>query len=246
MNPEDELRDRLRQELGDPVKTDPTGANDPGWAAIEEAGDRRRRRDRRLVLAATAAAAVVVAALVLVGRTDRTSTTALRTGSGGTTVVPGSSTVGSATSATPSTGTEVPTTSTVPVTTLAPITVPATAPTTVPATTASTTPAGQIDCGTAYLASGWPTTILPSPALQQCILSAFAAGRPAIYRERAQTDGQGGHIKITTYEVIGVHQVRRTVDATGAQPPGAVTVSVCTGLASGQDGQLAASGCTPA
>ena len=88
--------------------------------------------------------------------------------------------------------------------------------------------------------------MLPSPTLQQCILSAFAAGTPAIYRERAQTDGQGGHIQITSYEVIGVHQVRRTVDATGAQPLGAITVSVCTGLASGSDGQLAASGCSPA
>jgi len=110
-------------------------------------------------------------------------------------------------------------------------------------TTTTTTPAGLVDCGTASLASGWPTTIAQSPTLAQCILGAFATGTPAIYRERAQTDGNGGHIEITIYQVTGPHQVRRTVDATGAQPPGGTTVSVCTGLVAGPDSQLAASGC---
>jgi len=63
---------------------------------------------------------------------------------------------------------------------------------------------------------------------------------------RAQTDGEGGHIEITTYQVIGVQQVRQTVDATGAQPPGGITVSVCTGLASSFATIVTTSGCTPA
>ena len=251
MNPEDELHDRLHQELGDPASTDatgPAGASDSGWAAIEEASERRRQRDRRLVMVATATAAVVVVALALVlaAHSDRSSSTALRTGSGQTTVAQGPGSYGTFAPCVcgpvlPGPVTTVPPTTrtTIPVTTAGP-----TRPTTAP-TTSSTTPTGQIDCGTAYLASGWPTTILPSPTLQQCILSAFAAGTPAIYRERAQTDGEGGHIEITTYEVIGVRQARRTIDATGAQPPGGITVSVCSGLASGPDGQLAASGCAP-
>ncbi len=250
MNPEDELHDRLHQELGDPASTGPTGpagASDSGWAAIEEASERRRQRDRRLVLVATATAAVVVVALglVLAAHTDRSSSTALRTGSGRTTVVPGSSSTsaGASTSTPPTSGGVSPLTQTQYVPTTEPTTTVGPTQTATAPTTSSTTPAGQIDCGTAYLASGWPTTILPSPTLQQCLLSAFAAGTPAIYRERAQTDGEGGHIKVTTYEVIGVHQARRTVDATGAQPPGGITVSVCSGLASGPDGQLTASGC---
>ena len=81
--------------------------------------------------------------------------------------------------------------------------------------------------------------------------SSSASSRPSRQVRRPSTGSgrrptaQGGHIEITTYEVIGVRQVRRTVDATGAQPPGGVTVSVCSGLASGPDGQLAASGCAP-
>ncbi len=255
MNPEDELHDRLHQELGDPASTDPIGpagalgASDSGWAAIEEASERRRRRDRRLVLAATASAVVVVVAvaLVLATHSDRSSRIALRTGSGPTTVVPGSSSTssGASTSVPPTTFVPATVTTRGPGQTTIPVTTTGPTQTTSAPTTSSTTPTGQIDCGTAYLASGWPTTTVPSPAVQQCILSAFSAGTAAIYRERAQTDGEGGHIQITTYEVIGVRQVRRTVDATGAQPPGAITVSVCSGLASGPDGQLAASACTP-
>jgi hypothetical protein len=256
MNPEDELHDRLHRELGDPASTEPAGlagaagASDAGWAAIEEASERRQRRDRRLVLVATATAAVVVVALALVlaAHTDHSSSTALRTGSGQTTMNPGSSTSsGASITSVPTSGGVSPLTQTQFVPTTEPATtVGPTQTTTAPTTTSSTTPAGQIDCGTAYLASGWPTTILPSPTLQQCILSAFSAGTSAIYRERAQTDGEGGHIQITTYEVIGVRQVRRTIDATGAQPPGGVTTSTCSGLASGPDGQVVASGCVAA
>ncbi len=254
MNPEDELRRRLRDEIGDPEASAPSPAGAPGWAAVEAAGDRRARRHRQVLGAGAAVVLVVVVGAALVAAGHRSAQTSLTSRGTASTGEGGSTTSGPGTSGSaPSTG--LPTTPSAsmpagpapttgpgqPVTTLGPGPGPTVAP-----TTASTNPAGQIDCGTAYLASGWPTTFLPSPTLQQCILSAFAAGTPAIYRERAQTDGQGGHIKITIYEVIGVHQVRRTVDATGAQPPGAVTVSVCTGLASGQDGQLAASGCTPA
>ena len=110
------------------------------------------------------------------------------------------------------------------------------------ATTTTTNGAGQIDCGTRYLASGWPTTTVPYPGFADCIQQAFASGTSAIYVERAQTDGEGGHIEITTYEVVGARLVRRTVDSTGAQPPGGVVVSTCTGLT--HDSQVVvASGC---
>ncbi len=252
MSTEDELRRRLRDEIGDPGSAEPAGPGAPGWEAIEAAGARRDQRRRRLLGAAAAVVLVVAVGtgVVLAGhRSDQTSLTSAGTSAGdvGRSTTSGPGTTGEA----PSTGGPVTTPTTSgpattagsghPVTTLGPVTEPTAAP-----TTASTDQSGRIDCGTAYLASGWPTTVLPSPQLQQCILAAFAAGTPAIYRERAQTDGAGGHIQVTTYEVTGVHQVRRTVDATSAQPPGGITVSTCTGLAAGSDGQLTATGCAPA
>ncbi len=250
MNPEAQLRDRLRQELGDPSATSTappapaagsgppgsTPATDAGWAGVEAAGAQRDRRARWLVRAGelTAVAAVLILIVVALTHAHRSSTSLQTASPRLTTLVPRSSTTATARSETTATTTTVPVN-----------TGPTVAPT-VPPTSSTSPPGTPIDCGTAYLASGWPTTVLPSPTLQQCILSAFAAGTPATYRERAQTDGEGGHIEITTYEVIGVNQVRRTVDATGALPPGGVTVSICTGLAAGSDGQLSASGCRPA
>jgi hypothetical protein len=236
MNAEDHLHQQLIEEFGDPQASGPGPAGD--WTSIERQGAARTRRRR---LAGAAAAAVVVlavgAAAVALGGHRSTTTSLASRGTGPTSSQPGTTvTLVPTTAIAPAT--VVTTTPVGPVTTLGPSTsVPPTATTTV------TTPGGQIDCGTAYLASGWPTTIAPSPTLAQCILDAFAAGTPAIYRERAQTDGNGGHIEITTYQVTGRQKVWRTVDATGAQPPGGVTVSACTGLAAGPDSQLVASGC---
>ena len=122
------------------------------------------------------------------------------------------------------------------------------APNPAPTTTSSSVPASTLPtptCGTIRYASGWPTTTAPYPGLYDCILNAFSAGTPASVAERYQTDGLGGHIEIRFYEVTGVGQVRVTVDATGAQPPGGVTVSNCTSLSTPGFG-LVADGCTPA
>jgi hypothetical protein len=251
---EDELRDGLRQQFGDPGSPSPGPAGpapEPGaWSTIEARAAGRDDRRRAALWLGTAAVVLLVlfvgvGHLVGGGRSNLAST-----GTVPATSAPGSSLAASTTSSLAAGPSLVPTTisglppgTRAPVTTLGPsTTVPP--PTSTPPTT--TPPAGVVDCGTAYLASGWPTTVLPSPTLQQCILSTFAAGTPATYAERAQTDGEGGHIQVTTYLVTGVRQVRRTVDATGAQPPGGITVSVCTGLASGPDGQLAATGCSSA
>jgi hypothetical protein len=252
MTPEDQLRAELRDQLGDPDEPAQVGdasAVDAtqGWAAIQSARVRRDRRTRALLASASAVAvaALVAGALLIAGQSSTTVSTAGKASS--TTVgTARPSTTRSLPGATTATTTQRPTgttsiphdTGSVPVTTLGP-------PTT-PSSTATSVTIGAIkDCGTDYLASGWPTTIAPSPQQQSCILEAFASGSYAIYTERAQTDGEGGHIEITTYQVIGPRRVRRTVDATGALPPGSVTVTVCTGL-SGNVGPLVATGCTPA
>lgn len=106
--------------------------------------------------------------------------------------------------------------------------------TTVPPTTGPTTiPGTPQDCGTIRYASGWPTTtaMLPSNPMIDCIRSAFASGHEAKLITREQTDGLGGHILITTYETVGVHQLVLTVDRTGAlDPPHDVTRSACSEL----------------
>jgi hypothetical protein len=104
-------------------------------------------------------------------------------------------------------------------------------------------PSGELDCGTLYLASGWPTTAAVSPYAFDCILDAFSTGTPARFVERAQTDGEGGHIRITTYSVIGVEEVQRVVDSTGALPPGDITTTVCTGLSHDTGSELTATDC---
>lgn len=119
---------------------------------------------------------------------------------------------------------------------------PTTAP---PTTTGPSVTFPTPTCGTFYAASGWPTTMAPSPALFDCIVDAFTAGTPATFAERFQTDGYGGHIEIHFYEVTGAGRVKVTVDATGAEPPGGVTVQECTSLTAGFF-RLATSGCTPA
>lgn len=116
-------------------------------------------------------------------------------------------------------------------------------PTTAPPTTSPPVTYPTPTCGTFYAASGWPTTMPPSPTLFDCIVGAFAAGTPATFAERFQTDGYGGHIEVHFYEVTGVGRVRVTVDATGAEPPGGVTIEECTSLTAGFF-RLTVSGCT--
>lgn len=120
--------------------------------------------------------------------------------------------------------------------------------TTAPTSSSSSVPPPSLPtptCGTFRYASGWPTTTAPYPGQYDCILDAFAVGTPASVAERLQTDGFGGHIEIRFYEVTGVGRVRVTVDATGAQPPGGVTVRDCTSLTTPGFG-LVVDGCTPA
>lgn len=103
-------------------------------------------------------------------------------------------------------------------------------------TAAPTIPAGDqdpalLDCGTLFRASGWPTTFVPSIEAFTCLQAAFDAGTPARLVDREQTDGYGGAILITTYDVLGPGNVRVTVDAReAADRPKGITVSECTGL----------------
>ena len=256
MSTEDELRRQLRDTYGDPASSGADGAAaDDDWAAVEAVGAQRARRTRVLVgaVAAVAALVLVVGGVALVGhRSSDSSLTDVAGPAGETTVA---STAASTESTDPgatdssvtgptSTASEVAPSITDPSVPSTATTRPTGPPPPTVATTTTTNGAGQVDCGTRYLASGWPTTTVPYPGFADCIQQAFASGTAAIYVERAQTDGEGGHIEITTYEVVGVRQVRRTVDSTGAQPPGGVVVSTCTGM--GHDSQVVvASGCHP-
>jgi len=112
----------------------------------------------------------------------------------------------------------------------------ATSKTTTSTTSMKTTRAKGTTCGTDYLASGWPTTTVPGPAYAACILHAFATGRHATYREAAQTDGRGGHVEVTTYEVVGIHEVLVIVDAAKALHPGPIRERKCTVLVAGIHG----------
>jgi hypothetical protein len=88
-----------------------------------------------------------------------------------------------------------------------------------------------IDCGIIYRASGWPTTFVPNIDAFTCLQTAFDADTPARLVDREQTDGEGGAILVTTYDVLGPGRVRVTVDAReAADRPQRITVSECTGL----------------
>ena len=258
MSTEDELRRQLRKTYGDPGSTDPGSIDAPGptgsddWAAVEVAGAQRARRTRVLVGAVAAVTVLVlgVGLVVAVGhRAGDTSLTDVAGPAGETTVGSAASTgstdpggAGSIVAGPTTTAGGVIPSITDPSAPSTATTRPSGPPPPTVATTTTTNAAGQVDCGTRYLASGWPTTTVPYPGFADCIQQAFASGTSAIYVERAQTDGEGGHIEITTYEVVGARLVRRTVDSTGAQPPGGVVVSTCTGLT--HDSQVVvASGC---
>lgn len=117
-------------------------------------------------------------------------------------------------------------------------------PTAVPTIPASGSDPAFVDCGVVYRASGWPTTFVPSPSTFTCLADAFAAGTPARLVDREQTDGYGGAILVTTYDVLGPGSLRVTVDATqAADRPQVVTVSECTGVVAEMI-RLVTSGCT--
>jgi hypothetical protein len=251
---ETELVDRLRHELGDPAAAG-AGAGVDGWAGVERRAHGQAQR-RRAVLAGAAAAVVLVGvAMALVLSGGNSGRTSLATAAGPSTssnrdmiLLP----TGAPPDPAPSTSIVVGPPPTVvgpsgPVTTVEgtnPVTSVVTGPVTTSTTGSTGTPAGgAVDCGTAYLASGWPTTTAGSPAASACVLNAFAAGTPATYVVRAQTDGEGGHIQITTYVVVGVQRVQRTVDDTHAQPAGGVSTTTCTGLAFSMETAVAATGC---
>lgn len=121
---------------------------------------------------------------------------------------------------------------------------PAPTPTERPTIPASGNDPAAVDCGILYRAAGWPTTLLPSVQAITCLQDAFDAGTPARLVDRAQTDGEGGAILVTTYDILGPGNVRVTVDAReAADRPRGITVSECTGLAT-ELVTIAPSGCT--
>lgn len=108
----------------------------------------------------------------------------------------------------------------------------------------STTLVGE-DCGTLDNLFGWPTTMLWDSRPGQCLVDAFDAGTPKHLTLFEQTDGEGGHPRITTFEVIGRGSVRLTVDSTRAADGDAgVDITTCTELTTTPHGPPAAAGCS--
>lgn len=112
-------------------------------------------------------------------------------------------------------------------------TVPDPAPT--QPTTPTSVPTG--DCGT-HGASGWPTTMAPSPMILECLVGAFETGSSATAHAWTY-DGPGADDFSTPppgridwhWEVIGVRRLRVTEDRTRAHDePRTVTVDECTSL----------------
>jgi hypothetical protein len=101
------------------------------------------------------------------------------------------------------------------------------------------------NCGTLFLASGWPTTTMPDPQTTTCIYAALGAGRSARLTEVAETDGEGGHPRVTTFRVTARNRLLVTINNTKAKPRGAVQKWGCTGLAARAD-ELVATGCKKA
>jgi hypothetical protein len=87
-------------------------------------------------------------------------------------------------------------------------------------------------CGSTDGLSGWPTTMAPNLAGMQCIVAAFESGEPATFVVAEPTDDQGGHALVTTYSVVGRHELRRTVDETHVRRGGGTVVTRCRQLSS--------------
>jgi hypothetical protein len=116
------------------------------------------------------------------------------------------------------------------------------------ATTAPPVPATlQVggNCGTHLLAGGWPTTTTLAQQTTTCIEAALRIGRSATFTEVAQTDGQGGHPRVTTFRVTARNRLLVTINTMKAKPRGTVQKWRCTGLATSGD-ELVATGCKKA
>jgi hypothetical protein len=98
------------------------------------------------------------------------------------------------------------------------------------------------NCGTHDLAGGWPTTTTLPQQTTTCIEAALRIGRSATLIEIAQTDGQGGHLRVTTFRVTARNRLLVTINNTKAKPRGTVQRWRCTGLTTSGD-ELVASGC---
>ncbi|QXC61145.1 hypothetical protein KSP35_23015 [Aquihabitans sp. G128] len=104
--------------------------------------------------------------------------------------------------------------------------------------TAPTVPAGTKDCGITGALSGWPTTTISPPGAYACLVDALAAGTPAQMRAIVAGDHPSGRQtadgydvparRVTTWLVVGVREVRETVDLT--DDGGTATTRTCTGL----------------
>jgi hypothetical protein len=101
------------------------------------------------------------------------------------------------------------------------------------------------NCGTFFLAAGWPTTTTIGTPATSCIGAAIRAGRSATLTEVVQTDGQGGHPRVTTFRVTARNRLLVTINNTKAKPRGTVQKWRCTGLAARAD-ELVATGCKKA
>jgi hypothetical protein len=98
------------------------------------------------------------------------------------------------------------------------------------------------NCGTYFLAEGWPTTTSIGTQATTCIGAALRRGRSAKLVEIAQTDGQGGHPRVTTFRVTARNRLLVTINNTKAKPQGTVQNWRCTGLTTSED-ELVATGC---
>jgi hypothetical protein len=98
------------------------------------------------------------------------------------------------------------------------------------------------NCGTFFLAGGWPTTTTIGTPATSCISAALRAGRSATLTEVAETDGRGGHPRVTTFRVTARNRLLVTINNTKAKPRGVIQKWRCTGLADQAD-ELVATGC---
>ncbi len=177
----------------------------------------QNQNQNRSLLAAAAIGLAVVAVAALVGCSSTTETV---------------SSAGTSTSSVPK-PTAAPTTAAVspPTTDADPSAPDVTDTTATPTIPASGGDPVLVGCGTVHRASGWPTTFPPSPQAFTCLAGAFGTGTPARLVDREQTDGEGGAILVTTYDVLGSGRVRVTVDAREAADRAQTrTVSECTDL----------------
>jgi hypothetical protein len=101
---------------------------------------------------------------------------------------------------------------------------------------------GSGDCGMLFLASGWPTTTMPGPQATTCIYAALRTGRSATLTEVAETDGLGGHPRVTTFRVTARDRLLVTINSTKAKPRGTVQEWRCIGLATRAD-EIVATSC---